>query len=181
MKILLFILLTIAKVHASPDIKKAFMGVPFPLRLSTINVGFDENFDGGEKFINNDLADRFEEVLPCALIKWGTAYLYKTGPKCDTESWKEDWDRWFIKSDWVTEFPNEPVGLAPALVVIIPDSKDAGSVWILHLWEKRAVLYVGISCGEGIYQERPDTKKTQGSGRDFVSRMWKTANQAIGK
>jgi hypothetical protein len=175
-------LLLAAPCSASPDISRAFVGNLICLRVSMVTVGFPEPFEGDKRMLKYDEKHRFASVRPSSLVKWAEVCFYQAGPKCRiSDRVSHNWQQWFRNAKWGDAQIGEPVGLAPAAVLIAPTVNDPDSVWIIHLWEGRAVLHVGHSCGNGAYQARPDSKQAILTDRAILEALWKSSRNAVSR
>jgi hypothetical protein len=168
-------------ICAAPDFSRSCFVSQVSLRISDVTVLSPEKYEGAADAVGEAPEERYASIEPASVIKLAEASLYvKSKDGGLSEKVVAGCKRWIAKARW--ERPKEDViGFAPEGVMVLHDGKSEALAWVLHLWEGRAVLLAGRSCGGGFYQVWPNSKEAQVDDPALVKALWAAYSESLKK
>lgn len=168
-----------ARIYAGPDFARSFFANQVSLRMTDLTALAPEKYEGEEGAVAASDTKRYAAIEPAAVIQTAEASLYsklKDGKL--SEQLVASCKAWFTKVRW-EKAKDDVIGFAPEGVIVVPDDKDETLVWVVHVWERRAVLLAGRSCGGDMYQIWPGSKEAQITDPNLVKALWLLYRDAV--
>ncbi|RFC51836.1 MAG: hypothetical protein DVB22_001265 [Verrucomicrobia bacterium] len=180
--IILVVLLAMSElIWAAPDFSRSVFVSQVSLRISDVTVLSPEKYEGAADAVGEAPAARYASIEPSSIIRLAEAFMYvKSKDGGLSEKVVAGCERWIAKARW--EKPKEDViGFAPEGVMVVHDTKSESLAWVLHLWEGRAVMLAGRSCGGEFYQVWPNSKEAQVDDPALVKALWAAYSDSLKK
>jgi hypothetical protein len=166
-------------IHAAPDFSRSFFANQVSLRMTDLTVLSPEKCEWADEAVGAIDAGRYKVVEPASIIQFAETSMYSRSK--DGKFSKQlvaSCKTWLTKVRW-EEPKGDVIGFAPQGVIVVPDDEHESLVWVLHLWEQRAVLLAGRSCGAQMYQIWPGSKEAQIGDSNLVNGLWAAYRDAL--
>ncbi len=171
--VMLFILYSCMALNAAPDVNEAFLCESKLFKLCHVNVDFERSADFAETLTKKKQEIDYAKISPGSIIKWGTVeILLKNKPIAQAVVWGQTFSKWLEVAKWNEDDAFSSSSLSPERIIVIEDKNKKEQVWVLHLWHKLALCFVGSKCDTDSFQIIPNSKQSRLDDRDLIEAIW---------